>query len=191
MKRWNCLIPRLFLICNKVKVGKKLKLHGYPFVFRYPDSVLEIGDGCTINSNFLSNMIGLYQRSIIVSRGGQICIGNNVGLSGTTIYARKEITIGDNTIIGANTKIFDNDFHSLDVSERVSNESSNLKCQPVHIGENVFIGCNCIILKGTVIGDNCIVGAGAVVHGVYPDNCRIVGNPSKCYKLRRDMNKES
>lgn len=183
MKRWNCLIPRLFLICNKVKFGKKLKLHGYPFIFRYPYSILEMGDGCTINSSFLSNMIGLYQRSIIVARGGHVSIGNGVGLSGCTIYARKEITIGDNTIIGANTKIFDNDFHSLDVAERISNEYSHLKCQSVHIGRNVFIGCNCIILKGTVIGDNCIVGAGAVVHGVYPENCSIVGNPSKSYKL--------
>lgn len=187
MKRRNCLIPRLFLVCNKVKFGKKLKLHGCPFIFRYPHSIVEIGDRCTINSSFLSNMIGLYQRSIIVARGGHIFIGNNVGLSGSTIYARREITIGDNTIIGANTKIFDNDFHSLDASERVSNEFNNLKCQPVHIGKNVFIGCNCIILKGTVIGDNCIVGAGAVVHGVYPDNCRIVGNPSKCYSLGKKM----
>jgi len=165
---------------NRVQFGKSLKLHGYPFVFRYPRATIRIGSRCIINSSFLSNLIGLYQRTIIIARGtGSVSIGDNVGLSGCTVYARKEIVIGDNTIVGANTKIFDNDFHSLNHEERIAEQYDNLKCIPVKIGNNVFIGCNCIILKGTVIGDNCIVGAGSVVHGTYPDNSIIAGNPSK------------
>jgi acetyltransferase-like isoleucine patch superfamily enzyme len=49
----------------------------------------------------------------------------------------------------------------------------------IRIGNNVFVGTNCIILYGTTIGDNCIVGAGSVVRGHYPDNSVIVGNPAK------------
>lgn len=180
MKRWNCLLPKIFLFINRVPFGKKLKLHGYPFIFRYPNAAIKIGNRCTINSSFLSNLIGLYQRTIIIARDrGSIVIEDNVGLSGCTIYARKEIVIGENTIVGANSKIFDNDFHSLDAEERISEQYNHLKCVPVKIGKNVFIGCNCIILKGTVIGDNCIVGAGSVVHGKYADNRIIIGNPSK------------
>lgn len=47
------------------------------------------------------------------------------------------------------------------------------------IGKNCFIGCNSIILKGTVLGDGCVVGAGAVVCGKFEDNCVIAGNPAK------------
>lgn len=48
-----------------------------------------------------------------------------------------------------------------------------------YIGDNCFIGMNSIILMGTHIGNNCIVGAGSVVHGTFPDNVVIAGNPAK------------
>ncbi len=66
-------------------------------VFNTSGSQLNIGENCTIKSSFLSNLVGLSQRTIIVSRTkeARISIGNNVGISGATIYARKGISIGD------------------------------------------------------------------------------------------------
>lgn len=52
----------------------------------------------------------------------------------------------------------------------------------IKIGKNCFIGCNSIILKGTVLGDGCVVGAGAVVTGKFEDNCVIAGNPARVIK---------
>jgi acetyltransferase-like isoleucine patch superfamily enzyme len=49
----------------------------------------------------------------------------------------------------------------------------------IKIGNNVFIGPDCIILLNTTIGENCIVGAGSVVRGQFPDNSVILGNPAK------------
>ncbi|WP_408610873.1 DapH/DapD/GlmU-related protein [Faecalicatena faecalis] len=48
----------------------------------------------------------------------------------------------------------------------------------MHVGNNCFIGANCVILPGTNIGDNCIIGAGAVVRGRIPSNCIVIGNPA-------------
>jgi acetyltransferase-like isoleucine patch superfamily enzyme len=57
--------------------------------------------------------------TIIIARyGGKIVIGNNCGISGSTLYAMEGITIGNNVIIGANCKIIDNDFHPLDCHKR-------------------------------------------------------------------------
>ena len=47
------------------------------------------------------------------------------------------------------------------------------------IGNNVWIGLNAIILKGSVIGDNSVVTAGSVVKGVFPNNALIQGNPAQ------------
>ena len=47
------------------------------------------------------------------------------------------------------------------------------------IGNNVFIGINCILLSNTTIGDNCIIGAGSVVRGNFPENSVIAGNPAQ------------
>lgn len=180
LSSWFKLIMKL----NKVKFGKNLSLHGVPIIFNKTGASLTIGDNVTINSSFLSNLVGLYQRTIIIARtpGSEIVIGNNVGMSGATIYARKHITIGDNTMIGGNSKIFDNDFHPIEIEARNVDDTSKIGTRSVQIGKNCFIGCNSLILKGTVLGDGCVVGAGSVVSGQYDENCVIAGNPAKIIK---------
>lgn len=106
-----------------------------------------------------------------------------------TIYARKGIYIGENTCIGGNCKILDNDFHPIDMEERIKllsdvygGDSDLIPSCEIYIGKNSFIGCNCIILKGTIIGDGCVIGSGAVVAEKFKENCVIAGNPAKVIK---------
>ncbi len=183
---------KLIMKMTKVEYGKNLFLKGIPVIFNKKGARLRIGSNVTIKSSFLSNLVGLYSRSIIVTRapGAVIEIGDHVGISSATIYARKGIYIGDNTAIGGNCKILDNDFHPLDPEKRLElmqnihdGEATDLiPTKEIHIGKNCFLGCNSIILKGTVLGDNCVVGAGAVVSGKFEDGCVIVGNPGKIIK---------
>ena len=181
---WFKLVMRL----SKVKYGKNLLLKGTPVIYNKSGAELTIGDGVTIKSSFLSNLVWLYSRTIIVTRapGAYIRIGDNVGISGATIYARKGIEIGENTAIGGNVKILDNDFHPIEVEDRNKlmadpngGNSDLIPAKEIRIGKNCFIGCNAIILKGTVLGDGCVVGAGAVVAGKFEGNCVIAGNPAK------------
>jgi len=48
-----------------------------------------------------------------------------------------------------------------------------------NIEDNVFIGANCIILKGVKIGDRSIIGAGSVVTKNVPSDQIWAGNPAK------------
>ena len=175
---------KLFMKLNKVKFGKNLNLYGVPVIFKKGGSQLNIGENCTIKSSFLSNLVGLSQRTIIVSRTeeAKINIGNNVGISGATIYARKSISIGDNTLIGGNVKIFDNDFHPIEVEARNIDDKDAIGTREVVIGKDCFIGCNTLILKGTKIGDGSVVGAGSVVCGQFPGGVVIAGNPARVIK---------
>ena len=175
---------KLFMKFNKVKFGKNLNLYGIPVIFKKSGSQLNIGENCTIKSSFLSNLVGLSQRTIIVSRTeeAKINIGNNVGISGATIYARKSISIGDNTLIGGNVKIFDNDFHPIEVEARNIDDKDSIGTREVVIGKDCFIGCNVLILKGTKIGDGSVVGAGSVVCGEFTSNVVIAGNPARVIK---------
>lgn len=180
---------KLIMKMTGVEYGKNLLLKGVPVIFNKAGASIRIGSDVTIKSNFLSNLVGLYSRTIIVTRapGAVIDIGDRVGISGATIYARKGIHIGENTAIGGNCKILDNDFHPLDAEQRLKlmqdahgGEATDLiPAREIHIGKNCFLGCNSIILKGTVLGDNCVVGAGAVVCGKFEDGSMIVGNPGK------------
>lgn len=183
MPKLNCHLPRVFLKLNRVKYGKGLRLYGVPFIYRFRETSVELGEKVTINSSFLSNLLGLNHRTIIVAKkSGKIKIGDRVGISGAAIYAWDNIEIGDDTRIGANVKIIDTDFHPVDPEERLNGNNNAAKTNPVKIGKNVFIGMNSLILKGSVIGDNCVVGAGSVVCGVFEDNCVIAGNPARVIK---------
>lgn len=172
---------KLIMKLNKVKFGKNLNIYGIPVIFKKKGSELNIGENCNIKSSFLSNLVGLNQRTIIVTRTeeAKINIGNNVGISGATIYSRKGITIGDNTLIGGNVKILDNDFHPLEVEARNIDDKKMIKSKEIIIGKNCFVGCNALILKGSKIGDGSVVGAGSVVVGDFPNNVLIAGNPAK------------
>lgn len=186
---------KILMKATKVKYGKNLLLKGMPVIFNKSGANLIVGDNVTVKSSFLSNLVGLYSRSIIVTRapGAEIIIGNNVGISGATIYARSRIEIGENTCIGGNVKILDNDFHPIEVEtrNRLLNDpnggnSDLVPAKPIKIGKNCFIGCNSIILKGTILGDGCVVGAGAVVAGKFEDNCVIAGNPARIIKRLKE-----
>lgn len=176
-------------ILTKIKYNKHVKFNGFTIVYSFNGSTIEFEKGSRktiINSSFLSNLVGLYQQTIIVARyGGKIKIGSGCGISGSTIYAMQEISIGKNVLIGGNCKIIDNDFHPLLAEERMPQLNEKIKKRSINIGDGCFIGANSIILKGTHIGTNCVVGAGSVVSGTFPDNVIIAGNPAKIVKYNK------
>ncbi len=49
----------------------------------------------------------------------------------------------------------------------------------IRVGNEVFIGSNCIIMPGVEIGNRVIVGAGAVVTKSVPDGLIVAGNPAR------------
>lgn len=193
IKTMNSNYYKIVMRLLKIEYGSKLLLKGCPIIFNKKGARMRIGDNVTIKSSFLSNLVGMYARTIICTRcqDAEIQIGDNVGISSATIYARKRISIGDNTCIGANCKILDNDFHPIEWEKRnelmqrkiTHNDDALIPAKEIVIGKNCFIGCNTIILKGTVLGEGCVVGAGSVVSGVFKDNSVIVGNPGKVIRF--------
>ena len=180
----NPFVP-LMLKLQHIPYGKGCRFFGLPVIVKAGGGNIRIGSRLTLASSFLSNMIGLWQRSVIIARnGGSVEIGDDVSMSGVTIYAFRHIEIGDHTIIGANTKIFDSDFHPIDPQIRLVNEDDkqHTAMKETIIGKNVFIGCNALILKGVRIGDNAVIGAGSVVTRDVPENCIAAGNPAVVIK---------
>ena len=177
-----------YLKC-KLKYRKAIWFRGFSVIYAFKESKITFdmtGKRIHIFSHPFSNMIGLTQRCILVAKGGTIKIGSGVCMSGCTIYSMDSISIGNNTDIGAGTKIIDNDFHPLPYSERHPIEQlDKVKKRPITIGEGCFIGANSFILKGTTLGNNVVVGAGSVVSGTFPDNVIIAGNPAKIVKENR------
>ena len=52
------------------------------------------------------------------------------------------------------------------------------------IGDKVWIGCDCKVLKGTSIPDNCVIGANSIITSgsKMEPNSLIIGSPAKSVK---------
>lgn len=87
------------------------------------------------------------------------------------------IEIGNDVQITSGVIILAHDF-SYSVVARTYGVAPR-KQRVTHIGNNVFLGMNTIVLMGANIGDNVIIGAGSVVHGDVESNSVYAGNPAR------------
>ena len=92
-----------------------------------------------------------------------------------SIVANKEVIIGNHVTVGANVKIGDRDDHP---------GLLNTEDESVHIEDDVFVGMNCIILKGVTIGKGSIIGAGSVVSKSIPAGVVAAGVPCKVIRQK-------
>ena len=100
-----------------------------------------------------------------------------------TISVGQSVVIGDHCLIGSNVLIADNDMHPLGAEARRRNETvSKDAIKPVCIGDDVWIGSGCHILKGVKIGNGSVIGAGSVVVRDIPSGCIAAGNPARVVK---------
>jgi acetyltransferase-like isoleucine patch superfamily enzyme len=120
---------------------------------------------------------------------GHVAIGRDCYLNDCILLAEQEIRIGNYVMIGWNTTVSDGDFHPIAPAERISDAIAlsplaegrvrpKALCQPVFIGDNVFIGPACTILKGVTIGDGAYVEAGSVITRSVGANAHVQGNPA-------------
>ncbi|MEX1261854.1 MAG: acyltransferase [Balneolaceae bacterium] len=99
-------------------------------------------------------------------------IGNGTYLNrNTLVVCEKEITIGNNCKIAWDVIIMDSDLHPIN--------SNPLIHKPVRIGDEVWIGCRAIILKGVTIGRGAVVAAGSIVTKNIPAYTIWGGSPAK------------
>ena len=166
--------------CRKFKYDKGIIFYGRTIFSVDNKAKVNLGSNIIFNNSIKSNLAGLFKRtSIEVLRGATLTMKNNCGVSGASIYCKKSITIGENSLIGVNCMIWDTDFHQLSSTDRLNNNTDAVISREIIIGNNVFIGGNSIILKGTRIGDGSVISAGSVVSGRVPKNQVWGGNPAK------------
>ncbi len=174
---------KLNMLVSGQKLPKGLTVDGFIFWKVSKHGQVNIGRNFKLNSRPASNLVGITNRaSFQVIDKGEITIGDSCGFTSTVLSCRTNITIGDHVKVGANVRIFDHDYHALNPDLRRSKETDgkNVKSVPVLIGDDVFIGTNAIILRGTRIGARSIIGAGSVVGGLdIPPDSLVVGNPAK------------
>jgi acetyltransferase-like isoleucine patch superfamily enzyme len=176
-------IVRMLFAVNQIKWEMNWRFYGIPIIQKHRHSLMSFGSGLQLRSAVSSNPLGANHPVILCTwlMNAEIMIGKNFGMTGGNICAAQSVTIGNNVSIGANSSILDTDFHPIDALERRINPQK-ANTAPVHIEDDVFIGMNCLILKGVTIGQASVIGAGSVVTKSIPPNAIVAGNPAKIIK---------
>lgn len=174
---------RLVFGLNKIKWGKGWKFYGAPILQKHRQSVMNFGPGFSLRSTYRSNPLSPNHPVMLCTwqPGAILEIGENFGMTGGTLCAAEKIKIGNNVAIGANSTVIDTDFHPLN-SELRRVDPQGAKSAPIIIEDDVFIGMNCLILKGVTIGKGSVIGAGSVVTKNIPPGVITAGNPAKIIK---------
>lgn len=103
---------------------------------------------------------------LIVRKGGKLFIGENTSINHNCfVVCHENIIIGNDVQFSPNVLVYD---HDHDYLTEGGIKAMKYKNAPVIIGDNVWIGANTVILRGTEIGDNVIIGAGSIVKGRIP-----------------------
>jgi acetyltransferase-like isoleucine patch superfamily enzyme len=176
----------LYLRLRGVQYGSAVRLYGLPIVSRSRESSIVLGKRVVLCSSSIATALGVNHPVVLrtLAPGARIIIGDDVGVSGGSICAARQIEIGGGVLIGANSTIADTDFHHLSsVDRRYGGLPAPATAEPVEIGDGAFIGANVTILKGVRIGKNSVIGAASVVTQDVPANVVAAGNP--CRVLER------
>lgn len=117
---------------------------------------------------------------IYIDKYAELSLGNNFAISSCTqINCFYKITFGNDIQFSWECLVMDSDTHNI------FDENKNITNCPKEIifHDKIWIGCKCIILKGSIIPSNTIIGAGSLISGTkFNSNSIICGNPAKSIK---------
>jgi acetyltransferase-like isoleucine patch superfamily enzyme len=179
-RRISYPIIRLIFAWHGISWGRGWRIHGLPIIQKHRRSRMTFGADLQLRSFVRSNPLGPNHPVILTTWAEDSCleVGTNFAMTGGTLCASNRIKIGDNVTVGANSVIVDTDFHPIDPGLRKKDPQAG-RTAAVIIEDDVFIGMNCLILKGVTIGRGSLVGAGSVVSKDVPAGVIVAGNPAQ------------
>lgn len=172
VKKIGLAIKSLVLVgFYKVRYGKNCKItsinsfKGLFSIILTENSRIDIG-------KFLMSAGPTYLKCI---EDGHMIIGNSVFFNhNCSVTCAKRIVIGDDCNIANNVVIVDHN-HNLDEN----GVCEGFSAKEVHIGKNVWIGANSVILSGVDIGEGAVIAAGSIVNKGVPPREIWGGIPAK------------
>ncbi len=142
----------------------------------------------------------IWQTSGTVTFGGKASIGHGSKLSvrghlmlgadfnmtaESTIVCAKEIRFGNDCLLSWDILVMDTDEHPLynKENERINPDKAIL------VGDHVWIGCKCVLLKGAEVPSNSVLAAGTLLKSAFAGEQQVIGgNPPSI--LKRDVHWE-
>jgi acetyltransferase-like isoleucine patch superfamily enzyme len=152
---------------GRIEIGARVATERQPgnHLWVQAGGSLSIGDDAWLRTEHAENRLTVFP-------GGRLVVGARALLNGAMLHAKCEIEIGEDSMLGFGSRVFDSDLHPLDVS-------TPERSLPVRIGARVWVASDVTILRGVSIGDDVAIGARSVVTRDLPSRVLAVGSPAK------------
>lgn len=155
---------------SSIYIGKNCNLTNVDIILIGDNNSLTIGPNTKISG----------PAKILLEGNSTFVIGEGCGIRTSEILLRDaNIFIGQKCMFAHGIIIRNHDSHKI-----FNRESQLIQNEPkdIHIGNHVWLGQNCTILKGTKIGDDSVIATGAIVTKGCGNGCILAGNPAKIVK---------
>lgn len=124
------------------------------------------------NVTFRKGFSLIIEKNAIVEIGDGVFFNNNC-----SINAMSKVKIESNCLFGENVKIYDHNHIFKYKNKLIKNQG--YKTGEIIIGENSWIGSNCVILKNVNIGKNCVIQAMSLINQNIEDSIIFRKNNTK------------
>lgn len=166
-------LRRCYWCALGMKIGPQVRLSR--MTVTWPRRI-QLRRACSLEHDVYFNVAGGYAPDVAVELGEGTFVG-----SGCEFNAIERISVGRNCLIASGTRFIDhNHGNETGMPMKLQKENS----APIIVGDDVWIGANCILLKGVTIGDGAIVAAGSVVNKSVEPYVVVAGVPARVIRSR-------
>lgn len=132
---------------------------------------VRLGANCTLQPDIFFNYSHFWTPGPSMIFGDRVFIGR-----GCEFNIREKIIVGEDCLIASGCTFVDSN-HGRAASTAMN--AQPLHTAPIILGRNVWLGAQCVVLKGVHIGDGAVIGAGSVVTKSVPAGETWAGVPAR------------
>jgi virginiamycin A acetyltransferase len=111
---------------------------------------------------------------------GALVIGDDCVInSGCVLYTGNGVRIGNKVAIAANCTFAPTNHEFKDPNRPIREQGFRPSKGGIVIGDDVWVGANCVFLDGATVGQGCVVAAGSVVRSSIPPFSICAGVPAQ------------
>ncbi len=167
------MVRRFYWRLQGMEVGEGTRLQSLHVT--WPHRV-QLGARCSLERGVYFNAAGPYQPERAIFVGDNTFVG-----SGCEFNITERLVIGRDCLIASGTRFVDHD-HGI-ANGTLMRDQPEVRT-PIVLGDDVWIGCNCVVLKGVTIGDGAVIAAGSVVTKPVPAGSIVGGVPARLLRMR-------
>lgn len=173
LNKISSFFRKIILRFQGMKIGNGVDI---PKIYTIWPHQVSIGKNCILERGIYFKYAGIWSKGPSIFIEDEVFIG-----AGCEFNINCGIRISKYSNIASGCKFVDHD-HGTEAGKLIGPQQS-VKAE-ILLKEDVWLGCNVVVLKGVCIGEGSIVAAGAVVTKSIPANQIWGGVPAKFIKNR-------